>query len=412
MHKSQFLAVAVLLVNISAINFNLLAQTTESVMVHEVPAENGSYTVTPKVPADGKVPIGTVLTVKAKPSTGYSLDAVYYTVKGGMWGTLSYENFTPTMKITVDKEMWLGATFIQKSLVNNINVTHDVVYAKPGKKPLKYDVYSPKGARNLPCIVIIHGGGWSSNNEDIMRGLARELAQGGHYVVFSIDYRWVNKLDGDEQPTSMHHLIEDVFGAIAHIQENATRYGADPNRIGVTGDSAGGHLSEAAALLCTMIGDGGFSEQAGVFEYRPTYMPKGKSVDQVRAEITNAVRAVAPSYGPSDARDFKMFITQTSEEYYDAVSPVKHIPDVTDRSVPHFIVRGDQDNTVPHQAVQSYVDVLKAKGQPVEYILVEGAGHAFFDWKPDAETRGTFEKYGVKYAGEMREFFDGVFGRD
>ena len=46
-----------------------------------------------------------------------------------------------------------------------------------------------KGAKGLPCIVIIHGGGWSSNNEDIMRGLARELVKGGRYVVFSIDYQ-------------------------------------------------------------------------------------------------------------------------------------------------------------------------------------------------------------------------------
>lgn len=405
-------ALPVLLVNLLVITVNLFAQTPELVVVHQVPAENGFYTVTPKLPAEGKVPKGTVLNVKARPATDYSLDAVYYTVKGGMWGTLSYESFSPTRKITVEKEMWLGTTFIKKSLLENINVTHDVVYAKPGKKSLKYDVYSPKGARNLPCIVIIHGGGWSSNNEDIMRGLARELVQGGHYVVFSIDYRWVNKLDGDEQPTSMHQLIEDVFGAVAHIQENASSYGGDPTRIGVTGDSAGGHLSEAAALLCTMIGDEGFGERAGVYEYRPSYMPKGKSIDQVRKEITGAIKAVAPSYGPSDARDFKMFISQTSEEYYDAVSPVKHVPNIKDRAVPHFIAWGDKDTTVPLAVVQSYVDVLKAQGQRVEFVKVEGAGHAFFDWKPDAETRATFEKFGVKYAGEMRKFFDGVFGRE
>ena len=40
---------------------------------------------------------------------------------------------------------------------------------------------------------------------------------------------------------------------------------------------------------------------------------------------------------------------------------------------------------------------------------IVGAGHAFFDWKPDATTRLTFAKYGVKYAGEMQSFFDNVF---
>lgn len=394
-----------------AMNQNVNAQTdvAESFTITLTPSENGSYTINPKIAHGEKVKPGTVLTVTAKPSSGFSLDAIYYTVKGGMWGTTSFEKFSSPMKITVDKDMLIGATFIETSLVENLNVTQDVVYAKPGIKPLKYDVFSPKGARNLPCIVIVHGGGWSSNNEDIMRGLARELAKGGRYVVFSIDYRWVNKLDGEVQPTYMHKLIEDIFGAIAHIQEHAAQYGGDPKRIAVTGDSAGGHLSESSALLSPLIGDGGFGEREGIYQYRPTYLPKGKSVDQVRKEITNAIKAVAPSYGPSDARDFKMFIEQTTDEYYDAVSPVKHVPNKSERAVPHFIVRGTKDSLVPHQAVQSYVDVLKAADQRVEYIQVEDAEHAFFDWKPDDRTRATFAKYGVKYAAQMQAFFDSVF---
>jgi acetyl esterase len=54
--------------------------------------------------------------------------------------------------------------------------------------------------------------------------------------------------------------------------------------------------------------------------------------------------------------------------------------------------------------VQRYVDVLNAAGQPVNYIQVEGAGHAFFDWKPDATTRATFAKYGVPYAATNANF--------
>ena len=96
----------------------------------------------------------------------------------------------------------------------------DVVYAKPGVKPLKYDVFIPNGAKNLPGVIIIHGGGWSSNTEDIMRGLARELINDGKYVVCSIDYRWINKGDGDETPVTMANLIEDCYGAILHIQEH------------------------------------------------------------------------------------------------------------------------------------------------------------------------------------------------
>jgi acetyl esterase len=385
------------------------ADTVETFIVTSVPAENGSYTISPKIPADGKVPAGTILTVKAKPQSRYSLDAVYYTVKGGIWGTTSYESFTSKMKIPVTKDMKVGATFIPRSLVDNVKVRQDVVYAKPGIKPLKYDVYSPKGAKNLPCIIIIHGGGWSSNNEDIMRGLARELVKGGRYVVFSIDYRWINKLDGETQPTYMHQLIEDVFGAIAHIQEHAAKYGGDPTCIAVTGDSAGGHLAEAAATLSPLIGDGGFGVTSGVYQYLPTYLPKLKSVVDVKNEITSAIKAVAPSYGASEAADFKTLLEQTDQDYWNAISPSKHVPQKSERVLPHFIVRGTKDPIVDHAMVQRYVDVLNAAGQPVKYIQVEGAGHAFFDWKPDAATRATFARYGVPYASQMKAFFDDVF---
>jgi acetyl esterase/lipase len=382
------------------------AQTYE---VKKLPVLHGSYTVSPDIPADGKVPAGTVLTIKASPDQGYRLDAVFYTYKGGMWGTLSEERFVPEMTVRVDKDMSVGATFVPASLVDNLQVTRDVVYAKPGVKALKYDVYAPRGAKNLPCIVIIHGGGWSSNNEDIMRGLARELARGNQYVVVSIDYRWINKLDGDEQPTYMHQLIEDVFGAIAHIREHAAQYGIDPNRLAVTGDSAGGHLSECAALFGPFIGDGGFGRQAGIYQFMPTYLPKGKNIEQVRKDITQSIKAAAPSYGPSDAALFRQFIAQTDQPYWDAVSPIKHIPNVKDRAVPHFIVRGTLDPLITKEAVTSYVDRLKAAGQRVEHLEIEGAGHAFFDWKPDAVTIGTFEKFGVPNAAKMKAFFDSAF---
>ena len=122
-----------------------------------------------------------------------------------------YESMVSPFKVIIDQDKHIGASFIEKSEVDHINVTQDVVYAKPGVKTLKYDVYSPKGAKNLPCIVIIHGGGWASNVEDIMRGMARELTKDGKYVVFSIDYRWRNKLDGDETNTTMANIYSYNF---------------------------------------------------------------------------------------------------------------------------------------------------------------------------------------------------------
>ncbi len=384
------------------------SQTMYKVEVDDV--VNGKINIEPPIPASGEVAAGTVFTVTATPNKGYALDAGYYSEKG-MWGAMYYESMVSPFKVTIDKDKHIGASFIEKSEVDHINVTQDVVYAKPGVKTLKYDVYSPKGAKNLPCIVIIHGGGWSSNVEDIMRGMARELTKDGKYVVFSIDYRWRNKLDGGDQNVSMANIIEDVFGAIAHIMEHAAEYGGDPTRIAVTGDSAGGHLSAVAGTMPNKIGDGGFGKTPGVFEFMPSYMPKGKTVEQVRTEMMAAIQAAAPSYGVfgGDLLNHYSIDPKADDTWKEAVAPLSNIPNASERTIPHYLTRGTKDMLIKDEAVKTYVDALVDAGQTVEYVQVGGAGHAFFDWKPDVRTKETFKKYGVYYIREMEAFFNSVF---
>ncbi|MFN7322951.1 MAG: hypothetical protein ACK5SP_01635, partial [bacterium] len=171
---------------------------------------NGAIELEPSLPADGKYASGTVVTVRAKTQDGFALDSIYYSVPG-RWGAMYHESLTSEFEITIDQNKSIGASFIEADRVAHLKVTHNVVYARPGKKELKYDVYYPKEAENLPVNVIIHGGGWATNDEDIMRGLARELTKDNKFVVASVDYRWIGTLDGDEKPNSMAHLIEDVM---------------------------------------------------------------------------------------------------------------------------------------------------------------------------------------------------------
>lgn len=385
------------------------AQDTFKVKVDQ-PA-HGKVTVTPEVPADGAVKAGTVLNVKVEVTDeGWVFDSGYYlSMSGGMFYPTYKEVMTPEFQVTVDGNiMSLGASIMEAERLAGHRVIQDVVYAQPGVKPLKYDMFIPDGAKNLPCIVIIHGGGWSSNTEDIMRGLARELIKGGKYAVASIDYRWISTRDGDKTPNTMNQLIEDCFGAILHIQERAAEYGIDPTKIAVTGDSAGGHLSASVATMIEKVGDGGFGVKPGVFEYLPTYMPKGMTPAQAKESLM-AIKAAAPSYGVFDTGSLGRFVQGLDGEAQKAVAPDHNIPAVKDRAIPQYLVLGTLDRTVGREPMEKYVEHLHAAGQKAELIIIEGAEHAFFDWKPDQRTKDTFAKYGVPYAADMMRFFDEVF---
>ena len=371
------------------------------------PPEHGKYTLKPALPADGKYPAGTMVAVTTQPDPGYTLDSAYYALPV-QWGFLNHESMAPVFNIKIDKDMHIGASFIEKSAVAHIDVKNDIVYAKPGVKPLKYDVFIPKGAKALPIIVIVHGGGWVINDEDVMRGLARELTRGGKFVVASIDYRWAGKADGDATGNTMANIIEDVYGAIAHIMEHAKEYGGDPTRIGITGDSAGGHLSASASLMVNMLGERGFGKTAGVFEFKPTYLPKGKSVADVRKEMLTAIKAAAPSYGVFDGLNHYSDDPAANDSWKAAVSPQQHIPKSSERAVPQYLTRGTNDNLIPDAMCKGFMDALVKAGQRVEYVQIGGANHAFFDWKPDAQTKATFKQYGVYYAAEMKAFFESV----
>ncbi len=401
----RLLSTAVLLLASAAFSG---AQSTSFTVAVEPPV-HGSLRLTPALPPDGKYPAGTVVTVTATPDAGHAVDSVWYSIPG-RFGQAYREATTREIKVTIDQDKRIGASFVAEAVVRDLTVTNNIVFAQPGVKPLKYDVYAPKGARNLPVIVIIHGGGWNANDEDVMRGLARELTKGGRFVAVSMDYRWSGTSDGDKSNNTMAHLIEDVFGGIAHVAEHAAQYGGDPTRIGVTGDSAGGHLAAVASLMTNKIGSRGFGKTAGVFEFLPSYLPKGKTADQVRTDLSKAIKAAAPSYGVFGAALLNTYSTDPAADdtWKQAIAPISNIPPASERAVPQFLTRGTNDRLITDVAVKEFVDALVKAGQRVEYVQVGGAGHAFFDWKPDARTKATFAQYGVYYAAAMKAFFESV----
>lgn len=368
---------------------------------------HGRIEVTPAIPAEGKeFPKGATLKIKAIPDPGYAFECGYKAMGGGFAFYTEYP--AAEFEVAVDGACSVGASFVEPSRLQGYKCIQDIVYAKPGVKTLKYDAFIPDGAKKLPGIVIIHGGGWQMNCEDVMKGLARELAKDGKYVVFSIDYRWNGTRDGDSEPNTMVDIIEDCYGAILHIQEHAAEYGLDPKRLAVTGDSAGGHLCASVATMIERVGDGGFGQKPGVYQYLPTYMPKGMSVKKARKSL-KAIKAVAPNYGIFSVSGIERFVRNLPEEGKKAVAPIDNIPSPKSRKIPHWINRGTEDTLISDESTMEYYNALKAAGQEVYYVKVPGAAHAYYDWKPDSATKETFIKYGEPYARQMEDFFNTVF---
>lgn len=385
--------------------FHAMAQ--DKVKITVVPPKGGSLSILPTLPPDSMVPRGTTLTIKAAAAKGFISDGIFAAVNG----PYKYYNecCQPESLLVASNNMEVGCSFLPEKTFASINITNNVVYAKPGKKALKYDVFAPRKAKHLPCIVIVHGGGWSSNTEDIMRGMGRELAMTGKFVVFSIDYRFVGKADGDDTPVEMYQVIEDVYGAIAHIMEHASEYGGDGSRLFITGDSAGGHLAASAINFADFIGEGGFGAKPGVYEFRPTYIPANKSVAQLRSDISQALLAAVPTYPVLTENVLTALYKYKSDaDRLNHVTPIDFIPQASQRQAPQLIIRGTQDGLIKDEDMQAYCRAMTDAGQAVKYLQIGGIGHAFFDWRHDSRSQDTFNRFARPQIKLMVAYFEDI----
>jgi arylformamidase len=118
-------------------------------------------------------------------------------------------------------------------------VTRDIRYATAHERQV-LDVYAPEGAKNLPVVFWIHGGGWQAGNKGMV-GVKPKAFNDAGFIFVSTNYRLLPTVD-------MGALTGDVATALGWVQKNIASYGGDPTRLLVMGHSAGGQL---AALMCT-----------------------------------------------------------------------------------------------------------------------------------------------------------------
>jgi arylformamidase len=119
-------------------------------------------------------------------------------------------------------------------------VKRDIPYTKNAEKLQVLDVYSPPGAKRLPVVFWIHGGGWQAGDKSEVY-TKPQVFNGKGFVFVSTNYRLLPNVD-------MATLTRDVAKSLRWVHDHIAEHGGDPNRLLIMGHSAGAQL---AALLCT-----------------------------------------------------------------------------------------------------------------------------------------------------------------
>lgn len=248
-------------------------------------------------------------------------------------------------------------------------IEQDLQYLDPGRAE-RLDLYRPSSppadGKLLGGIVMIHGGGWVGGDKAASRefNLGTTLAKAG-YVCVSVNYM----MDaGKRWPTNLH----DCKNGVRFLRKQAEKYHVDPDRIGVIGGSAGGHLALMVAYTTDVPGlepaspHPGLSSRVGavVNLYGITNVLTRRKTDEQGTPIGE----------PRDTTALFKASRTEDPELWRLASPVSH---VSKSSPPTLILHGTADTTVDRDQATELASKLKEAGVDHELILIDGIGHTF-----------------------------------
>lgn len=264
---------------------------------------------------------------------------------------------------------------IDSNMFAKMKVTRDIPYAATDNPRQTLDIYLPKKRSTdnpLPVVAFIHGGGWRAGNKNNGHRFVGRFVESGDYVGVSIGYRLT---DEASWPAQGH----DCKAAIRWLKANAKKYNIDPEKIGVWGTSAGGHL---VAYLGTSGNDkslegtlGEHTEQnsrvACVVDYfGPTnFLTMGDFESRIDHNAANSPEGKLLGGAPP-----KMIKIAKS------ASPITHV-DKDDP--PMLIAHGTKDPLVPFPQSTSFQKQLRSVGAKAFLITMKDAGHGFRHEKLD-----------------------------
>jgi acetyl esterase/lipase len=264
-----------------------------------------------------------------------------------------------------------------------VKVLRDQEYGRVGARRLLLDLYLPEqtaAAGPLPVIVGIHGGAWAAGSKEGSQGV-RQSGRG--YAVACIGYR----LSGE---AIFPAQIEDCKAAVRWLRANASKYHLDPNRIGATGHSAGGHL---ASLLGTS-GDVREFDQGDNLEF-PSRVQAVCALSGPTDFLQMDAHAVPDApFKHNDARSPESrLVGGPIQQNQDKVARANPITYVSKDSPPFLLIHGDQDPLVPAHQAELLAEALGKAGVEVKLHLVPGAGHGVGGREVNELIDGFFDRH-------------------
>ncbi len=254
----------------------------------------------------------------------------------------------------------------------------DVIYGRKFGTALTMDVFRPTGTPNGAGLVLVVSGGWFSAHEAINGGFVDDFTKRG-YTVFAV-------VHGSQPKFTIPECIADLNRSVRFIRHHAADYGVEPNRLGIYGGSAGGHLS----LMQGTAGDPGdekakdpVDRQSSRVQAVACFFPPTDFLNYGESGKVVLGRGVLENFrAPFDFHEFdaahNVFKPVEEEakllEIGRQISPVTH---ATSDDPPTLIIHGDADTLVPYQQAELIIDKLKAAGVAVELVRRPGAAHGW-----------------------------------